>query len=100
MADSSFESNRPQRRAWLWLALWGLIALLAYVVIIEHRNHALSFLPYVLLLVCPFMHVFGHGRHGRHRHHHRHHHSHHHGHYEGQQRQPDSRDVNQQRAPK
>lgn len=68
MSRLHFESNRSQRRAWLWLALWAVIALLAYVVIIAHRNHVLDFLPYVLLLVCPLMHVFMHGRHGRHRH--------------------------------
>ena len=71
MTKLTFGSGRPQRRALLWLAMWAAIALLAYVVIIEHGNHVLDFLPYALLLVCPLMHVFMHGRHGQH-HAHRH----------------------------
>ena len=74
MADSLSGFNRQLRRAWLGVLFWLVIALLAYVVIIEHRNHALDFLPYALLLVCPLMHVFMHGRHGHlrpHQHEHR-----------------------------
>lgn len=66
MALFPSEKVRPSQRAWVWLALWAVIALLAYIVIVEHRVHALEFLPYALLLVCPLMHVFMHGRHGHH----------------------------------
>lgn len=72
MAGFRFESHRLRRRAWFSLGLWAAIALVGYVVIIEHRNHVLDFLPYVLLLVCPLMHLFMHGRHGHHHHHHDH----------------------------
>lgn len=34
----------------------------------EHRAHVFGFLPYLLILACPLMHLFhgGHGGHGRH----------------------------------
>lgn len=32
----------------------------------EHRIHALSWLPLLLLLACPFLHMFMHGGHGGH----------------------------------
>jgi hypothetical protein len=32
----------------------------------EHRIHALGWLPLLLLLACPFLHMFMHGGHGGH----------------------------------
>jgi hypothetical protein len=34
----------------------------------EHLAHALGYLPYLLLLACPFLHMFMHAGHGRHSH--------------------------------
>lgn len=50
------------------LAMVAVIA--AFFVLREHWAHVLGNLPYVLLLACPLMHLFGHGhgRHGGHRH--------------------------------
>jgi hypothetical protein len=47
----------------------GLVACLALAtlgvyLLVTHTGHVLSALPYVLLLACPLMHFFGHGRHG------------------------------------
>lgn len=33
----------------------------------QHRDHILSAVPYLLLLACPLMHLFGHGGNGGHR---------------------------------
>ena len=33
----------------------------------QHRAHILGAVPYLLLLACPLMHLFGHGGHGGHR---------------------------------
>jgi cell division protein FtsW (lipid II flippase) len=46
---------------------FGLIA--AFFLLSEHWAHALGFLPYLLILACPLMHIFmhhGHGGHGSH----------------------------------
>jgi hypothetical protein len=48
-------------------ALAGFMAVALFFLLTEHRAHLFGFLPYLLLLACPFMHLMhGHG-HGRHR---------------------------------
>jgi hypothetical protein len=46
------------------LALLGFLAIAAFFLLSEHRAHALGILPFVLLLLCPLLHLFGHGGHG------------------------------------
>ena len=54
-------------------ANWVLIAFLAigaFYLLTEHRAHLipyLRYLPSLLILACPLMHVFMHGGHGGHR---------------------------------
>ncbi len=42
-----------------------------YFLVTEHWAHVVGFLPYLLLLACPLMHMFMHGGHGHGGHHHR-----------------------------
>lgn len=62
--------STQQRTGWarqvLVVAGWIFAALAAAYVLIAHRVHALEWLPFVLLLVCPLMHIFMHGSHTRH----------------------------------
>ena len=47
----------------------AFLAIAAFLLLSEHRAHALGFLPWLLLLACPLLHIFlhgGHGHHGRH----------------------------------
>ena len=44
-----------------------LIAIGAFYVVREHFSHVYPYLPYLILLICPLMHFFGHG-HGGHGH--------------------------------
>ena len=46
-----------------WTIALALAALGAYL-FATHTGHILSALPYLLLLLCPLMHLFGHGGHG------------------------------------
>jgi hypothetical protein len=49
------------------LVLLGFLAIGAYFLITEHLAHlalAVPFLPWLLLLACPLMHLFMHGGHG------------------------------------
>ena len=48
---------------------WSAAAVGAYYLVTEHRAHLLDYLPYVLLMACPLMHLFH--RHGGHDHQHR-----------------------------
>lgn len=48
-----------------WAVTLALAALGIYL-FVTHTGHALSALPYLLLVLCPLMHLFMHGRHGQH----------------------------------
>jgi hypothetical protein len=58
--------NRTPARTLLVAACWFLAALAAAYVLIAHRVHVVEWLPFGLLLACPLMHIFMHGRHGHH----------------------------------
>ena len=45
----------------LGLAATIFVAALGVYLFWTHTGHALAAAPYLLLLVCPLMHVFGHG---------------------------------------
>ncbi|KAB2737363.1 MULTISPECIES: DUF2933 domain-containing protein [Hyphomicrobiales] len=48
------------------LVLYGFLAIGAFYLLAEHRAHLLGWLPFLLLLACPLLHFFMHGRHGGH----------------------------------
>jgi hypothetical protein len=50
------------------LVTLGALAIMGFLVYTGHSAHLLGFLPYVLILACPLMHIFMHG--GHHHHHH------------------------------
>ncbi len=71
--------------AWLrsrtGLVLLAFLGIAAFFLITEHTAHFFGFLPFALLLLCPLLHFFMHGRHsdqGAH--------TGHEGHVEGQER--------------
>ena len=56
-------------RARQGIVLLAFLAIAGYFLWTEHRAHllgALSWLPWLLLLACPLLHLFMHGRHGGH----------------------------------
>ncbi|MDM8349677.1 DUF2933 domain-containing protein [Pseudomonas sp. sp1636] len=48
------------------LAALGLIGAVSYFLLMEHRQHVFAFLPFLIILLCPLMHIFMHGGHGGH----------------------------------
>ncbi len=46
------------------LAATALIGAVLYFLLTEHRAHFIYALPYLILLLCPVMHIFMHRRHG------------------------------------
>ncbi|MEX1670251.1 DUF2933 domain-containing protein [Zhongshania guokunii] len=46
------------------LAAMGLIGAASYFLLMEHRQHVWQYLPFLIILACPFMHIFMHGGHG------------------------------------
>lgn len=59
--NSSFWRSKPG-------IVVGMLAVIAlFYVLREHYSHAMGLLPYLILLLCPLMHLFGH-RHSGHGH--------------------------------
>ncbi|MFZ5590011.1 MAG: DUF2933 domain-containing protein [Pseudomonadota bacterium] len=67
MMSEHHEHLKHGRRARINWALIGFLAIAAFFLLSEHRAHALGILPFALLLLCPLLHLFGHGGHGKHR---------------------------------
>ena len=65
-SNSKSHSQERSRRIPIWLGfcLFAVIAL--FLLWEEHRAHILGAFPYALLLLCPIIHLFMHGRHGDH----------------------------------
>ena len=58
-------TDKAPEGASFWRTGWGaalciLLAAAAPVLVLEHRVHALQWLPYALLLACPLLHFFMH----------------------------------------
>ncbi|HEX9756302.1 MAG TPA: DUF2933 domain-containing protein [Nitrospiria bacterium] len=64
----------PQGKNWLGqpanLGLLGFLAIVGFLLLSEHWAHFFGILPYLLLLACPFIHLFMHRKHGAQDHHH------------------------------
>jgi len=61
--------DEPPRPPGFWrsragLAAIGFLLIAAFLLVSEHRAHALGYLPFVLLLACLLLHGFMHGKHG------------------------------------
>ncbi|HET7528073.1 MAG TPA: DUF2933 domain-containing protein [Burkholderiaceae bacterium] len=48
-----------------WLLWLGLAAAVVWLVL-RHSAHLLEVAPFLIVLACPLMHLFGHGGHGGH----------------------------------
>ena len=69
MAEHSHDEHRGDKprggiRYGTWV-FWGFALIALYFLITEHRAHLVQYLPFLLLLACPLLHMFhGHGGHG------------------------------------
>lgn len=48
----------------------GFLVIAGYVLILEHGTHLAPYLPWLILLACPLMHLFMHHGHGSQKQHH------------------------------
>lgn len=67
ISDSGGHKIRPVRQRhvlpWIWLTL---AVVLGFFLLTEHQAHLFGALPFLLILLCPLMHVFMHHGHGSH----------------------------------
>jgi uncharacterized membrane protein YkvI len=71
---TSIDDNLHQQR-WripYWMGACVFLVVAGFFLWEEHRAHLLGALPYVLLLLCPFVHLFMHRGHNGHGGHHGH----------------------------
>ncbi|GAB3551880.1 DUF2933 domain-containing protein [Noviherbaspirillum agri] len=73
MPHQDLHTTQPgeQKETPFWRSTTGVVAIMlvaiaAFYLLREHWAHVLGSWPYLLLLLCPLMHVFGHGGHGDH----------------------------------
>ncbi len=69
-SKGGFFSNRSNIVLLIFLGIAG------YYLLTEHRAHFFGALPWLILLACPFLHMFMHGGHGGHGHDSEDHHKH------------------------
>lgn len=48
------------------IATAGFLLIAAFFLTTEHRAHLFGILPFLLILACPFLHLFMHAGHGAH----------------------------------
>ncbi|MEQ1803847.1 MAG: DUF2933 domain-containing protein [Burkholderiaceae bacterium] len=61
-------SPRSQRGAALPWVFIGFVAVAGFFLFTEHRAHLMGTLPFILLALCPLMHIFHRGHGGHHGH--------------------------------
>ena len=67
--EQSTSVRKQGKRSCARWVLIGFIAIAGYLLFMEHRGHLSGltyYLPFLLLLACPLLHVFMHGGHGGH----------------------------------
>jgi len=58
-------NDSPERRERISrVALWVFGAAALFYLVTEHRAHLLGWVPFLILLACPLMHLFMHHGHG------------------------------------
>ena len=72
--DHPHDHRRAEPEGSFWtsrafLVCAGFLIIVLVLLWTEHLAHALGYLPYLLILACPLMHLFMHGGHGGHAHH-------------------------------
>ena len=67
MHDDHNNRTPPEPKGFLSttnIAFIGFIAIAGFYLVAEHRAHLFGYLPFILLLACPLLHMFMHGGHG------------------------------------
>lgn len=70
MQHTGHQDNRDSPSFGGWpranIVLVAFLAIAGFYLLAEHRAHLFGWLPFLLLLACPLLHMFMHGGHGGH----------------------------------
>jgi len=58
-------SGQKHRRVYTVAAVGALTGFIMSLLWADHKAHILGYLPFLIVLLCPILHFFGHGRHGK-----------------------------------
>lgn len=64
--SARYSMPHTTHRSRTWWAFAGFLAIAGFFLITEHRAHLYGYWPFLFLLACPFLHMFGHSGHGGH----------------------------------
>jgi hypothetical protein len=62
--DMNDQQTKPSQNKKNNLVMWIFLGFVSYLLITEHWAHIVPYLPWLILLACPLLHVFMHGGHG------------------------------------
>jgi len=65
MEHEAGQKGNAEYPKWTFVFI-GFAMIGVFYLLKEHYAHVVGYLPYLLLLACPLMHLFGHGGHGKH----------------------------------
>jgi hypothetical protein len=60
--------RRPASRRSFYIGLAICLGIVGFFLVLEHRAHVIPYVPYLLLALCPLLHMFMHRGHGGHDH--------------------------------
>lgn len=63
--DEARREDRLRMRSWSRLPLYVLLGIAAFFLVTEHRAHLFGALPFMLLVLCPLLHLLHGKHHGR-----------------------------------
>jgi hypothetical protein len=68
-AHARHEHQEEQKNSVLYqIGKWGAVGVIIAYLLTEHLQHVIQYLPFLILLSCPLMHFFMHGKHGHSQH--------------------------------
>ena len=66
MNENTEKKGFLQTLTWPRATLIVFLGVAGFFLLAEHKAHVLGYWPYLILLLCPLMHVFMHKGHGKH----------------------------------
>jgi hypothetical protein len=66
MNENTEKKGFLQALTWPQATLIVFLSVAGFFLLTEHRAHVLGYLPFLIFLLCPLMHIFMHKGHGKH----------------------------------
>lgn len=66
MKHNADDGSQKHDRSRTNIVLVAFLAIAGFYLIAEHRAHLLGWLPFLIILACPLLHIFMHSKHGGH----------------------------------